>query len=562
MDAGNLTFVNGSPRITGQYSGFDTNAIIEASVLAKRIPAVRMESTIKENDLKTASYGELNTLLKNLQNSLNGLRNPPGFSSIENNIFENKSAFLTSRTTTAATDLIGVSSKNDAASGTYEVEILQIATANKISSGVVADATAAQGVTDTITLGLAGEITKDISITSGMSLNDIAEAINGVKSDTGVRASVIKVSDNDFRLILTAEETGKDVTLSGGGNFLSTFGDGSVLTELEAANKAQIKVDGIATVIERDSNDIDDVIEGVTLQLYKAEVGNNIKIELSNNLGGVKEGINSFVEAYNAVRDFVTTQRNYDPTSTTSTRPTLYGDDIVRRAEDALGSIVSEGASGVASNIINTLGHIGIDLDDANKLTINDTELDAALLNNLDGVRSVFEYKFEADDSRLQIVARTKELNLDDFELVIDGVDGSGDITGASVTGYGNVFDVNGTTLTGKAGTEFEGLTLVYVGEAGSGAQNIQVKTSTGLAEKFYQELDGFVDPGDGSIATRLEELTLDNKDLNSRITAVDARIELTRQFLVEKYSRLEQVLAQADAMRKQLEAQANAGSS
>ncbi|WP_299376389.1 flagellar filament capping protein FliD [uncultured Kiloniella sp.] len=559
MDAGTLTYVNGSPRITGQYSGFDTNAIVEATLLAKRLPAVRMESTISDNEVQTEAYSELNTLLTSLRDSLNGLRNPPGLSGRDSNIFEAKSGFLTSSTSTPATDILGVSSTNSAASGVYEIEVLQIATANKISSGTVVDATAAQGVTDTITLGVSGGATKDISITSDMSLNDIAGAINGVTNDTGVRASVIKVGDNDFRLVMTAEETGKAITLSGAGNFLSTYGDGAVLTELQAGDKAQIKVDGIATVIERDTNNITDVIEGVTIQLYKAEVGNNIKVEINNNLGGIKTAINDFVETYNTLRDLVKQQRDYDPSSSSGGKPPLYGDDILRRVDRALSGIVSTGAEGVDSSQINTLALMGIELNGDNKLIVDSTKLDDALVTNLDGVRSVFEFTFEPDDSRLAVISRTKGINIDDFSLVIDGVDGSGNITGASVTGYGNVFDITGNTLKGKVGTAFEGMTMVFVGTPGSGSQTIEVKTSYGIAENFFHSIDDFVKPGSGQLSTRMLELADSNKELNEKIVALDARLELTRNFLIEKYSRLEQVLAQADAMRKQLEAQANA---
>ncbi|KKJ76498.1 hypothetical protein WH95_11790 [Kiloniella litopenaei] len=559
MEAGTLTYVNGSPRITGQYSGFDTNAIVEASILAKRLPAVRMESTISNNEIRTEAYGELNTLLTSLRNSLNGLRNPPGLTGRDNNVFEAKAGFLTSSTATPATDILGVTSSNSAAAGVYEIEVLQIATANKISSGTVADATAAQGVTDTITLGVSGGTTKDISITADMSLNDIAGAINGVSNDTGVRASVIKVGDNDFRLVLTAEETGKAITLSGAGNFLSTYGDGAVLTELQAANKAQIKVDGIATVIERDTNNITDVIDGVTVQLYKAEVGNQIKVEINNNLGGIKTAISGFVDTYNSLRDLVKQQRDFDPSSSSGTKPALYGDDILRRVERALSGIVSTGAEGVDSSQINTLALLGIELDDDNKLVIDSNKLDDALVTNLDGVRSVFEFTFEPDDTRLAIISRTQAINVDDFSLVIDGIDGSGNITGASVTGYGNVFDISGNTLKGQVGTAFEGMTMVFVGTPGSGAQTIEVKTSYGIAENFFHSIDDFVKPGSGQLSTRLLELADANKELNEKIVALDARLELTRNFLIEKYSRLEQVLAQADAMRKQLEAQANA---
>ncbi|KLN60321.1 hypothetical protein WH96_14220 [Kiloniella spongiae] len=562
MEAGTLTYVNGSPRITGQYSGFDTNAIVEATLLAKRLPAVRMESTISNNEVQTKAYGELNTLLTSLRNSLNGLRNPPGLSGRDNNIFEAKSAFLTSSTTTAATSILGVSSTNSAAAGVYEIEVLQIATANKISSGTVVDSTAAQGVTDTITLGLTGGTSKDITITADMSLNDIAGAINGVSNDTGVRASVIKVGDNDFRMVMTAEETGKAITLSGAGNFLGTFGDGAVLSELQAGNKAQIKVDGIATVIERDTNNITDVIDGVTIQLYKAEVGNKIKVEINNNLGGIKTAINEFVETYNTLRDLVKQQRNYDPSSSSSSKPALFGDDILRRVERALSGIVSTGAEGVDSGEINTLALMGVELNDDNKLVVDSTKLDDALVTNLDGVRSVFEFTFKPDDTRLAVISRTKAINVDDFSLVIDGIDGSGNITGASVTGQGNVFDISGNTLKGKVGTAFEGMTMVFVGTPGTGAQTIEVKTSYGIAENFFHSIDDFVKPGSGQLSTRLLEIADASKDLNEKIVAIDARLELTRNFLIEKYSRLEQVLAQADAMRKQLEAQANASKS
>ena len=118
VSTGTLTFVDGSPRLTGQYSGFDTGALVEATILGKRLPAVRMESTISNNEVRTTAYNELNTLLGSLQSSLNGLRNPAGLNGIDSNVFENKSGFLTSSTTTAATSLIGVSSKNSSLTGT------------------------------------------------------------------------------------------------------------------------------------------------------------------------------------------------------------------------------------------------------------------------------------------------------------------------------------------------------------------------------------------------------------------------------------------------------------
>ncbi|MCZ4280512.1 flagellar filament capping protein FliD [Kiloniella laminariae] len=555
VSTGTLSFVNGSPTLSGQYSGFDTNAIIEASLLAKRLPAVRLESTIEKNDLKAKAYSELSSLLAKLQTASSSLRGPTGSLGANSNIFETKAAFLTSGNTNVATSLVGVSAQNTAAAGVYDLEILRIAKANKISSGTVTDAAAAQGVTDTITIGVAGGATKDVTITPGSSLNDIAAAINAVKGDTKVRAAVIKVADNDFRLVLTAEETGKAITLSGvSGEFLTAYGNGASLSELEPAQTAQIKLDGIATVIERTSNEVTDVLDGVTFQLYKADVGNQIKVEIQNNLGSVKEKIAEFVQAYNDLRDLVTTQRDYDPASSTSSKPILFGDDILRGVEQKLFGNISAGAFGLSNTVLSTFGAVGISVDGSNKLKIDDAKLDDALLTKLDEVRNVFEFGFTSDSQELRILARTRAVNVDNFELNIT-VDGSGTITGASVTGEGNVFDVSGNTLTGKVGTAYEGFKLVYTGTAST---SIQVQTSLGIAESIYQTLEEYVAPS-GLIASKLSDLTASNTSLNEKIVAIDSRLSVYRLFLLDKYSRLEQSLAQADAMKRQLEAAANA---
>ncbi|MEH6632609.1 MAG: flagellar filament capping protein FliD [Halopseudomonas aestusnigri] len=559
VSTGNLNFVNGSPTLSGQFSGFDTNAIIEATLLAKRLPAVRLESTIKDNDLQSTAYTELTTLLANLQTASSALRNPPGLSGTDSNIFETKAAFLTSGNATSAGTLVGVSATNAAAAGTYELEILRLATANKTSSGAVADSTAAQNVADTITIGLVGETTKDIVIEATDTLDEIAAAINAVKGDTNVRAAVIKVADNDFRLVLTAEETGKAITLSGAsGQFLTTFGDGAVLSELDPAQTSQIKIDGIATIIERTTNDVSDVVSGVTFQLYKADVGNNIKVEIQNNLATIKEKISDFVQAYNEVRDLVTSQRSYDPQSANAVKPILYGDDILRRVEQSLYGNISTGALGLSATAFNNFAAIGIDIDSENKLTLNDSELDDALVSNLDQLRAVFEFGVTSDTTNFRIISRSNALNIDDFELVISGVDAGGQITGATVTGQGSVFDISGSTLTGKVGTAFEGAVFVYAGAASSGAKTIQVQTSLGIAESIFQTLENFLEPG-GIIPTRLADITDENKSLSTKITDIDSRLAVTRLFLLNKYARLEQSLGQAEAMKKQLEAMANA---
>src|SRR3546814_7717768 len=62
-------------------------------------------------------------------------------------------------------------------------------------------------------------------------------------------------------------------------------------TELAAHQPAQLRLDNIATIIERDSNEIDDLIDNVTLDLFKADDplnGTIITLEIENDLSAAK----------------------------------------------------------------------------------------------------------------------------------------------------------------------------------------------------------------------------------------------------------------------------------
>ena len=64
---GTVSFVGNSPLLTGSFSGFDTAAIIEASIAVKRIPIDRLENKISVTDTRIAAFNEFKALLSTLQ---------------------------------------------------------------------------------------------------------------------------------------------------------------------------------------------------------------------------------------------------------------------------------------------------------------------------------------------------------------------------------------------------------------------------------------------------------------------------------------------------------------
>jgi flagellar hook-associated protein 2 len=558
---GSVTFVGNAPILTGSFSGLDTGALIEAQLQIKRLPAVRLENRITENDTKIASFNQLSGLLATLRSAADGLRNPPGISGLQGNIFERKATFLTSGSTTPATTLVGVTAAASAAAGTFEIEVLQLARAHKVSGTSIADTTADLGITETLTVGVSGGTSVDIAVGPDADASEIVAAINGTTATSGVRASLLKVADGDYRVVLTAMDTNKTIAVAGSSGQtltalgLSTDNGATFATVLQAPQPSQVAVDGLVDVIERDGNEIGDLMPGITIDLYKAEPGTTVRVDVESDLAAVRQQISDFVDAYNAVRAFVAEQQKVTEEGELSESAVLFGDNTVRQLGQRLGSDLAAMVDGLPEAALSTLRSVGIELDKDNFLKLDTAKLDGALVDKLDEVRGVLEFGFAADSPNLRVVGRSASFAAGDFTVDITGVDGDGTITGASVAGYGSVFDISGNLLIGKEGTAFEGVTLAYVADAGSGAASIAVSTSLGIAERLYQTVESFTKPNGGLIPGQIASIGDQNERFQEQIRRIDERLLDYQKFLIAKYQALETAIAQADAVNQQLRA-------
>lgn len=559
--SGTVSFVGNSPLLTGSFSGLDTAAIIEAAIGIKRIPIDRLESKISENDTRITAFNEFKGLLSTLQSAVNGLRNPPGSAGALSNVFEQKSAFVSSSTATPATDILGATATNNAQPGTYDIVVEQLAQAHKVSGSTLADVSTGLGVTETLTVGLDGGTTADIEITADMTATDVVYAINAVSGTTGVRASALKIADGDYRIVFTAEETNKAIQISGdnGGATLSALNvsadNGATFdTELQAFQPARLYLDGIATPIERDTNEIDDLIDNVTLDLYKAELGTTITLEIENDLTAAREQIDAFVNSYNDVKAFLESQQVVSEDGEVDASAILFGDNLLRSLGRDLGNDLAQ-LVGVSSGNLATLRGVGIELNGDGYLTIDSGTLDANLLDKLDQVRGVFEFGFQASSPDIRLVSRSQLLDVGTFTITDPG--GVIDGTNLQVGGV-DAFEVDGNVLRGLEGTIYEGMSLAYTrdtSDAGAAAKDIDITSSTGIAERLYQHLDNYINAGDGLITEEVTRLTALNETHVDKISSLETRLVAYQEMLISKYSAMEQAIARAEAMADQLQA-------
>ena len=493
LGLGNLTIdpKTNSPRMSSMSSDIDTEKLTQSLYEAKLIPATRIERKIEVGEAKVAAYGELKGKLEEMQGALDGLRNPPGLTGLEDNLFENKAAYFSSDTTTQPGTLLGVQASNRAEPGKFDLVVDDLATAHKIMSDGFTTADEQLGISgpETLTVGLGGGDTADVAVTADMNAYDLRDAINAESGTTRVQASVLKVADNDFRLVLTGQETGaaNDINLGGATETLARLNTGDAANELAKATDAHVTIDDVPVV--RGENTITDLMDGLTFDLYQAEPSTTVSVEIEPDFSGAKEALQGFVDAYNGVRDFVDGQRAMSGEGDVDELESpLFGDTLLRTIGQELGFAVGGAVQGLAADAPTTLGQVGVDMAEDGRLTLDQAALDEMLLQDPGAVRDVLEFKGETSDPGLAIYRHPPNMPATNFQVEKLG-DGTWELRdGTDII----ALEEDGNTLRAPDGSAYAGLTMFWTDPADP-AGPIDVTATQGIADRLHSAIENAV---------------------------------------------------------------------
>ncbi len=525
-------------------TGIDYSALIESKVQARLVRADRVDAKITANEAKITAYGDLQDLLQTVNSSLDGLRNRSTATGASSNLFGQRSAYISDEDSFTATV------DDDTELGTYSVVVQQLATKHKIAADAVSSKTDALGQAGSFTLQAADGSAVTITMEADDSLTDLRDAINNQTSASGVTASIVQVSDSSYQLILTAKSTGQDISLTDGGDgVLSSLGltdsSGAIKNELVAAQDAIIKVDGVT--ITRSSNTIDDAIDGVTLSLYTADPDTAVSMEVSTDLSSIKTAITDFVDAYNAVRDFVTTQQAVSSDGTKSEDATLFADSLLRQITKSVYEGLNTSITTDDGEVL-SLSSLGVTFDSSNNLELDEDTLNTFLTGDIDQVKQLLGLNMTASSSSLSLLRYNSSMTSASFTLDID-VASDGSLNSATVNGDSSLFTVSGNRIVGATGSIYEGIVMVYNGGSGS----VDVDFSQGLADRLYSTIDNYADEYDGDLATIIDDLEADDVDLESRSDDIKTKAETYRTTLTAYYARLEAAAETAALLLQQL---------
>jgi len=368
----------GTTYLNGTISGLDTAALINTAVTAKLKPADRLDDQISTNTTKISAYTDLQTYSNNVTTALNKLKS--GGSAITAKQVTTKSSDAISADT-----VLSASVTSNASSGTYRVVVQQLAQAMSVNGATQTSNTTALGLSGTFDLGLAGGTAATISITATMSLKDIADMINAVAGNSGVEATIMRTGSG-YALVLTGNETAKPFTVANitGDNVLQSLGitdsSGNFSSIAQEPKQAMITLNG--TTITSDSNTLENVLDGLTLSLENAAPSTTISVTVGNNVNGIEDALQEFVDAYNTLHSYLV-QNQKVTDGAVSSYAYLYAETVLRNMSQQISGIIT---ANYGNGDYNSLGAIGITLDSSNKMVLDSESLSTALSSNYGAV--------------------------------------------------------------------------------------------------------------------------------------------------------------------------------
>lgn len=554
ISTGNLVTSGSTTYVVGTSSRLDTSALIENAVAAKNLKADRIDVQVDENQAKISAYSEFQTLSQNVQSALEALKRPASFLSDEGNIFDGRAGYVGTSDGSDASAYVDIAVERNAAIASYEIEVLQTAEAHKAIGTSFADKNADLGYAGTFDIGLAGATAATINVTADMSLQELADAINAQSDTTGVQAAILKVSETDFQLVLTAQETNKaiEVTNVTGDDVLNlvgvTDGVGGFQNVLQAEQPAIIEVDGVT--VTRDDNVFDDLLDGVEINVRNAAPGTIITLDIDNDVSSVKDAIVNFVDAYNELRSFITKNQQVSSDGAVSEGAVLFSDFLIEGLSGTIADVV--GADFSSASALATIRELGLTFGANNQLTISDeAALDTAILNNYDDVVSFFSSDFASDNTQFALLSNNSSATTQNivFDIVVDG---GGTITSVTANGDNTAFTIEGTRIIGAAGTIYEGLTFSYQGNASA---TINTSLSQGLADRLYNAIDDYSNSVDGLIIQQRAAIEAENEDLNAEATRIREKTEEFRLSEIERYAEFEAKISALNSLLDQIRA-------
>ena len=529
----------------GLSSGIDSDAIIESLMAINRIPLNRLQLRKAEWQAKASAVTDLESRMNSLKSLVEQLSDTSNLRSVTG--------------TSSDTDVLGAFASQGADEATYEVEINQLARAEReVHDGVATLETVLGAGNFVYTYN---GVTRTVQTAADATLADLRDLINDDTGNPGVTAYILEYDAGGsevFHLALSGQDTGEDYSIAiDGGTTLTGFEAGTWTETLQAQN-AEIRLDGYpgGDWMARASNTITDVIPNVTLELYTAGTAT---VTVTRNNGPLTTDIHNLVAIYNGIVDKMGTYTGYD--AETETAGILQGDSTLHGVFQQIRSALIGRVAGfdTSEDTFVLAAQIGLEIDKDGRLQLDTDVLADALSQDYMGVLRLIGAAASGgtNSADLQFDSAMDSTQAGVYDIEVD-YGAAGEITDARIKlegeGSWRALNVDGMGLSGQLGQAEQGLELTVLNGGISETIPYQVRVQQGFATATSDRLEEIMSTVDGAYLTKSNQIDSAIDMINKQIDRQEDRLETVEQRLFEKFTRLEVSLAQYEALNTAFE--------
>lgn len=516
----------------GVGSGLDVKTLVEALVKAEITPLqTRHDNKLTSINTELSAIGQLKSSLANLQTSLNSLSDINKFYNVKYSV--------------SNVDFLSATLTPQATKGTYQVEVEKLAQQQSLASTYLNTASIGSGnitinfgtynVDKTVFTANVDATPVNVTIAPGSdSLIAVRDAINN--TNAGVTASIVQDSLGS-RLTLTSSKTGANYAMQVSSsitelNYDPTLGNND-LTETIAAQNSVVKINGLT--LTQSTNQLQDAISGMTINLKKAEIGTITTLTVDDNKDQLTSLVNDFVKKYNDSMTLLTNLTGYNKDTKQSG---LYqGDPQFRNLKLNLSKWATSPLI-KSTNSIQSLADLGITTKENGLLEINQDKYNTALNNNYADIGALFAKTATPTDSNIRLNAVNAGVPAGKYDVFLTeytpGVSMSGTIGSFPATSS------DGVTLSGS--NDLGGLSIKVL--SGSAGARGQIVVNDGIAVLMNHFLDSYMDTA-GDLDQRTEQLNKQVTQLSKTQTQIDARSVSVENRYLKQFNALDVLLTQ-----------------
>lgn len=269
---------------------------------------------------------------------------------------------LKNSTSSSIKEVATVSANEKALKGSYSFFVDQLASTHQLAfTGMTDDLV--KNEQDALTLTINGK-PLNVGLKGVDTMADLAHAINGVKDNPGITATVVR-SNGQHILLLTSDKSGNENKIELSDPRPAIFNKSNE-KELSAAQDSVIYIGAKSNnlKVESSSNTLDKVIDGVTIELIKVQKPGDplLEVKVSVNQAETEAQIKKFIDAFNSVKPAINSKER--------------SDSLPAAIKKSLNSLVTQTYGG------KTLGMLGVSFDRNGDLKLNSKKLTEVLKNS------------------------------------------------------------------------------------------------------------------------------------------------------------------------------------